>query len=160
MEECTVTDNEPYSRSRSTLLVPECYFKQFFWRSPYIKIGHLPLAAFLGMLMNDPELEYKLGFLKRTFKWKKQYQEAGQNLVRVNFYPNDRDWGRLSAISHATGYSMCYIFVYLMLIALGVISLDYGGTQPVNSERRWNPVVICTISVDAASRRLHRTLEL
>jgi hypothetical protein len=119
----------------------------------------MPLAAFLGMLMNDRALYYKLGFLERTRKWKKQYQREGQKLVRVNFYPDDRDWGRLSAISHATGYSMCYIFVYLMLIALGVITLDNGGTHPIQAGISWNPVITCSITVDASARRLLRTLQ-
>lgn len=109
--------------------------------------------------MNDPGLDYKLGFLERTGKWKKKYQEGEQNLVRVNFYPDDRDWGRLSAISNATGFSRCYIFVYLMLIAMGVISLDDGGTPLVWVKDHWNPVVICTISVNAITRKLTRILQ-
>ena len=159
MNEQTRVDWEPYYRSRSTLLIPESYFKRYFWRSPYIKVGHLALGAYLSILMNDPQLEYKLSCLERTGKWKKQYQEEGQDLCRVNFYPDDRDWGRLSAISNATGYSRCYIFVYLMLIAMGVISLDDGGTPSVWEKDHWNPVVICTISVDAITRKLTRILQ-
>jgi hypothetical protein len=159
LSEQTLIDQEPYYRSRSTLLVPKVYFDMFFWRSPYIKIDQWPLAGFLSMLMNDPQLDYKVSRLERTFKWKKQYQEAGQELVRVNFYPDDRDWGRLSAISNATGFSMCYIFVYLMLIALGVITLDDRGTQPSDQMRHWNPVVICCITVNAITRKLTRTLQ-
>ena len=109
--------------------------------------------------MNDPELDYKLGLLKRTGKWKKQYQKGEQNLVRVNFYPDDRDWGMLSAISNASGFSRCYIFVYLMLIAMGILSLDDGGTPSNWKKDRWNPVVICTISVDAITRKLTRILQ-
>ena len=129
MNEQTRVDWEPYYRSRSTLLIPESHFKRFFWRSPYIKVGHQALASYLSRLMDDPLLEYKLSFLE-SGKWKKQYQMEGQELRRVNFYPDDRDWGRLSAISNATGFSRCYIFVYLMLIAMGVISLENGGTHP------------------------------
>jgi len=159
MNEQTCVEKEPYYRSRSTLLIPESYFKRFFWRSPYIKVSHWALASYLASLMDDPQLDYKLSFLERTYKWKKQYQEGEQNLVRVNFYPDDRDWGRLSAISNATGFSRCYIFVYLMLIAMGVLSLDDGGTPPVWKKGHWNPVVICSISVDAITRKLTRTLQ-
>jgi hypothetical protein len=159
MNEQTCVDGEPYYRSRSTLLIPEVYFKRFFWRSPYIKISHWALGAYLASLMDDPGLDFKLGFLERTGKWKKQYQDEGQNLVRVNFYPDDRDWGRLSAIANATGFSRCYIFVFLMLIAMGVITLEDGGTDPVWVEAHWNPVVICTICVDAAARKLTRVLQ-
>jgi len=159
MNEQTCVEQEPYYRSRSTLLIPESYFKRFFWRSPYIKIGHWALASYLASLMEDPQLNYKLSFLERTSKWKKQYQEGEQRLVRVNFYPDDRDWGRLSAISNATGFSRCYIFVYLMLIAMGVISLEDGGTQRSWVRGHRNPVVICTISVDAITRKLTRILQ-
>ncbi len=159
MNEQTRTDREPYYRTRSTLMIPESYFKRFFWRSPYIKVEDWALSAFLGILMDDPQLEYKLGFLERTGKWKRQYQEEGQGLVRVNFYPDDRDWGRLSAVAHATGFSMCYIFVYLMLVAMGVISLENGGTQPLSVRRHWNPIIICSISVDAITRNLTRILQ-
>ena len=159
MNEQTRVDGEPYYRTRSTLLIPESYFKRYFWRSPYIKIGHWALASYFAGLMEDPQLEYKLNFLERSGKWKMQYQEEGQSLVRVNFYPDDRDWGRLSAIANATGYSRCYIFVYLLLIAMGVISLEDGGTQRSWVKGHWNPVVFCSISVDAATRTLTRILQ-
>lgn len=159
MNEQTCIDGEPYYRTRSTLLIPKSYFKRFFWRSPYLKIGHHALSSYLAGLMNDPMLDFKLGFLERTGKWKKQYQEEGQELCRVNFYPDDRDWGRLSAIANATGYSRCYIFAYLMLIAMGVISLEDGGTSPSWVKGHWNPEVFCTICVDAATRKLTRILQ-
>jgi hypothetical protein len=159
MNEQTRLDREPYYRTRSTLLIPEEYFKRFFWRSPYIKVSHWALASYLASLMDDPQLEYKISFLERTGKWKKQYQEEGQELCRVNFYPDDRDWGRLSAIANATGYSRCYIFVYLMLIAMGVISLEDGGTPPPWVKSHWNPEVFCSIFVDAVTRKLTRTLQ-
>ncbi|KAB2934597.1 MAG: DUF1564 family protein [Leptonema illini] len=159
MNEQTRADREPYYRTRSTLLIPDCYFKQYFWRSPYIKIGHWALSSYLSGLMDDPLLEYKLSFLESSGKWKKQYQEEGQELQRVNFYPDDRDWGRLSAISNATGYSRCYIFVYLMLVAMGVIILETGGTEPSYVRGHWNAEVFCTICVDAVARKLTRTLQ-
>ncbi len=108
--------------------------------------------------MDDPLLEYKLSFLE-SGKWKKQHQMEGQELRRVNFYPDDRDWGRLSAISNATGFSRCYIFVYLMLIAMGVISLENGGTHPAWVQGHWNSIVFCSITVDAITRKLTRKLQ-
>ncbi|KAB2935419.1 MAG: DUF1564 family protein [Leptonema illini] len=159
MNEQLRTEREPYYRSRSTLLIPDEHFKRFFWRSPYIKVEDWALGAFLSILMDDPALEYKLSFIARSGKWKKQYQDEGQELHRVNFYPDDRDWGRLSAISNATGYSRCYIFVFLMLIFMGVIVLENGGTNPVFVKGHWNPVVFCSISIDAATRNLTRILQ-
>lgn len=159
MNEQTRIDREPYYRTRSTLLIPKEYFKRFFWRSPYIKVSHWALASYLASLMDDPQLEYKISLLAKTGKWKKQYQDEGQELCRVNFYPDDRDWGRLSAIANATGYSRCYIFVYLMLIAMGVISLEDGGTPPPWLKGHWNPEVFCSIIVDAVTRKLTRILQ-
>jgi hypothetical protein len=159
MNEQARIDREPYYRTRSTLLIPEEYLKRFFWRSPYIKVSHWALASYLASLMDDPQLEYKISFLEKTGKWKTQYQEEGQGLCRVNFYPDDRDWGRLSAIANATGYSRCYIFVYLMLIAMGVISLEDGGTPPPWLKGHWNPEVFCSIGVDAVTRKLTRILQ-
>lgn len=159
MNEQSRTEREPYYRTRSTLLIPDEHFKRFFWRSPYIKVEDWALGAFLSILMDDPALEYKLSFIARSGKWKKQYQDEGQELHRVNFYPDDRDWGRLSAISNATGYSRCYIFVFLMLIFMGVIVLENGGTNPIFVKGHWNPVVFCSISIDAATRNLTRILQ-
>ena len=112
-------------------MIPESYFKRFFWRSPYIKVKERALSAYLSILMDDPQLEYKPGFLERTGKWKRQYQDGEQSPVRVNFYLDDRDRGRLSAVAHATGFSMCYIFVYLMPVSMGVLSLENKETQSV-----------------------------
>ncbi len=42
------------------------------------------LAAYLHRLLNDPLAETKIALFKSD-KWKKQYQAAGQNLIRVNF---------------------------------------------------------------------------
>ncbi len=159
MNEQTRIDREPYYRTRSTLLIPKEYFKRFFWRSPYIKVSHWALASYLASLMDDPQLEYKISLLEKTGKWKRQYQDEGQELCRVNFYPDDRDWGRLSAIANATGFSRCYIFVYLMLIAMGVISLEDGGTHRPWARDHWNPEVFCSILVDAATRKLTRILQ-
>lgn len=149
---------EPYSSSRSTLLIPERYFKRFFSPGSYKKVGDVPLSWYLARLLEDPLLDYKLSFLKPS-TWKKGYQTEGQNLCRVNFYPDEKDWGRLSAISQATGFSRCYIFVYLMLIDMGVLTLENGGTPPDEAGRTWNPVVICTVSVDFIARKLTRVLQ-
>ncbi len=149
---------ERYSASRSTLLIPHCYVRQFFGKGPYKKVGDLPLASYLARLLEDPLLNYKLSFLKPQ-KWKKEYQEEGQELQRVNFYPDERDWARLSAISNATGFSRCYIFVFLMLVDMGVITLWNGGTHPPKTQATWNPVVICSISVDAIVRKLTRVMQ-
>jgi hypothetical protein len=93
MNKQTRLNREPYYRSQSTLLIPEAIFKRYFWRSPYIKIGHWALASYFASLMEDPQLEYKISFLEGTGKWKKQYQAQGQSMVRVNFYPDEQGLG-------------------------------------------------------------------
>ncbi len=148
---------EPYSRSRSTLLIPGSYHEQFF--NKYRKVRNLPLSLYLHRLLNDPLLDFKLSFLK-VQKWKKQYQADGQDLRRVNFYPDERDWARLSAISNATGFSRCYIFVFLMLGDMGVISLDNGGTKPYSGKRAWNPLTFCSVLLDSRDRKLTRNLQI
>ncbi len=148
---------ESFRGSRSTLLVPGSYHERFF--NNFIKVRNLPLASYFQHLLDDPLLGNKLSFLKAR-KWKKEYQTAGQDLRRVNFYPDERDWARLSAISNATGFSRCYIFVFLMLVDMGVVSLENGGTKPYSGKRAWNPLTFCSVLLDSRDRRLTRTLQI
>ncbi len=151
---------EPFSSSRSTLLIPGSYYERFF--SGYVryrKVRNLPLSFYLQCLLDDPLLYHKLSFIKAP-KWKKVYQAPGQDLRRVNFYPDERDWARLSTISNATGFSRCYIFVFLMLVDLGVISLENGGTNPDLGKRVWNPLTFCSVLIDSRHRKLTRTLQI
>ncbi len=120
---------------------------------------NLPLASYFQCLLDDPLLDDKLSFLMGR-KWKKEYQAAGQDLRRVNFYPEERDWARLSAMSNATGFSRCYIFVFLMLVDMGVISLKNSGTKPYSRNRVWNPLTFCSVLLDSRDRNLTRTLQI
>ncbi len=147
---------EPFSSSRSTLLIPGSYHERFF--NSFRKVRNLPLSFYLQRLLDDPLLNHKLSFLK-ALKWKKVYQSKGQDLHRVNFYPDERDWARLSTISNATGFSRCYIFVYLMLVDMGVISLENGGTNPDSEKIVWNPLTFCSILLDSRCRMLTRKLQ-
>ncbi len=147
---------EPFSSSRSTLLVPGSYFERYF--DSCTKVRNLPLSFYLQLLLDDPQLEYNLSLLK-TQKWKKVYQSTGQDLRRINFYPDERDWARLSVISNATGFSRCYIFVFLMLIDLGVISPGNGGTNPKPVKGGWKFLTLCSIIIDLSSRKLTRTYQ-
>ncbi len=140
---------------RSTLLIPEEYFYRYIRNK---KIGRIGITYFVRNLLNDPRRDYKLSFLN-SLRWKKQYQMKGQSLVRVNFYPHEDDWARLSLLSNATGFSRCYIFVYLMLLYLGVTCLDDGGTPPTLREEKWNPITLCSIMLDSRLRKLTRKLQ-
>ncbi len=151
---------EPFRGSRSTLLVPGSFYERFFiGYIRFIKVRNLPLSFYFQRLLDDPLLDYKLSFLKAR-KWKKEYQAAGQDLRRINFYPEERDWARLSAISNATGFSRCYIFVFLMLVDMGVISLENGGTNPYFRKRAWNPLTFCSVLIDSRDRKLTRILQI
>lgn len=151
-------DQQPWYFTRSTLLVPTPLIEQFFNSGSYKKVGGLSLKRYFSKLIEDPQLDYKLSFLK-SGKWKKEYQKKGQALQRVNFYPDDRDWGRLGAISNATGFSRCYIFVYLLLLDMGVLRLEDGGTNPCSPDEAPNAVVICTVTVNAFRRTMLRILQ-
>ncbi len=140
---------------RSTLLIPEEYYNLYIKNK---RIGRIGITYFVRNLLNDPRRDYKLSFLK-SGKWKKYYQDKGQGLVRVNFYPHEDDWARLSILSNATGFSRCYIFVYLMLLYLEVTSLNDGGTPPRVRERKWNPITLCSIILDSRLRKLKRKLQ-
>ncbi len=140
---------------RSTLLIPVEYCDRYIRNK---RIGRIGITYFVRQLLNDPERDYKLSFLKSR-KWKKQYQAEGQGLARVNFYPHEDDWARLSLLSNATGFSRCYIFVYLMLLHFGIIRLDDGGTHPTLRQAKWNPITLCSIKLDSRFRKLTRILQ-
>ncbi len=141
--------------SRSTLLIPEDYYERYIRNK---RIGRIGITYFVRNLLNDPRRDYKLSFLKSR-KWKKQYQKDGQHLVRVNFYPHEDEWARLSLLSNATGFSRCYIFVYLMLRYLGETHLGDGGTVPKHRKNKWNPLTICILKLDSRMRKLARILQ-
>jgi hypothetical protein len=46
-----------------------------------------------------------------------------------------------------------------MLIALGVIELKDGGTQPYRNQGHWNSIVVYPVTVDAVTRKLTRVLQ-
>lgn len=119
---------QPFFSSRSTLLIPEPVFSKYV--SKYRKIHNLPISIYLRKLLKDKDLEKKIGQLVQLRKWKKKYQEKGQNLIRLNFYPDDRDWARLTLISRASGYSRCFIFVYLLLQDMETQAFTNSGTPP------------------------------
>jgi len=119
------TIREPAKPSQSTLLVGNYFYKKYM--EPRLLKGKA-LSFYLHKLLEDPDLEYKLSLLKPK-KWKKHYQDEGQDLNSLYFYPDECDWARLSIISNGTGFSRCYIFVYLMLLNFGILKLPDDRTQ-------------------------------
>jgi hypothetical protein len=122
-----------FLRTHSTFLVGKEFFHRFI-KPNFSK--RKDIAIYLHKLLHDPRLDYKLSFLNST-KWKKVYQSGGQMLQRVHFVPDDSDWARLSIISHASGHSMCFIFVYLLLLDMGYLKLpvkQYGTPLKMHTE--------------------------
>ncbi len=117
------------------------------------------LAMYLRRLLSDPDLAYKLSHLKPK-KWKKQYQDNGQDLVPVYFYPNEADWAYLSILSNGTGFSMCYIFVYLMLLDLGMLKLPKKNiTKGVIHLIIKNSQIYCSVILNKKGKKLRRILK-
>jgi hypothetical protein len=149
------TIKTPSQPSQSTLLVGTYFCKKYiFPRSLKGKV----LASYLHKLLKDPDLEYKLSLLKPE-KWKKHYQDGGQDLVPLYFYPDECDWARLSLISNATGFSRCYIFVYLMLLNFGFLKLSKNITQWLNPDDNNISRILCKVFMDEKALLLVRTIQ-
>lgn len=115
----------------STLLISGDYLKKYaFLRS----LNGKQWARYLHYLLSDPLIGEKMKLLKSN-RSKKQYQSAGLNLERVNFVPNPEDWAHLSILSNASGFSRCYVFVYLMLFDLRIYVLPKKNGTPKNIPR-------------------------
>lgn len=76
----------------------------------------------LKSLLKDPMLMEKMKRL-RSLKHTIQYQADGQNLKAVYFYPDPDDWCHLSVLSIGSGFSRCYIFIYLLCLDMGIEKL-------------------------------------
>jgi len=145
----------PVKSTQSSLLVGQMIYQKIMEKRG---INGKILASYLHRLMADPLLERKLSLLKPK-KWKKHYQDEGQDLIPVYFYPEECDWARLSIISNATGFSRCYIFVYLMLLDLGVLKLPENRTQWTESIELKISQVTCSIFLDERRKILIRGLK-
>jgi len=149
------TIRQPDNPSQSTFLVAN-HIHEIYMVPRRLKGKWL--THYLHRLLSDPELEYKLSLLKPK-KWKKHYQEEGQDLQALFFYPDECDWARLSIISNGTGFSRCYIFVYLMLLDLGVLKLPENRTEGTNPQKIGLPVILCSVLMDKSEQILTRTIK-
>ncbi len=142
--------------NQSTLLISLLLFRKF----PFLSnLKGRVLSEYLNFLLSDPDLFKKIGLLK-SGKWKKQYQVEGQGLVPVFFYPGEADWAYLSILSNGTGFSRCYIFVYLLLFDLGVLKLPDDRTlwkNPLKSQSKYSYTLI---ALDKREKKLQRVLRL
>ena len=146
---------EPERHTPSTFLVGDYYFQTIIEPQNLTGPG---LTDYLHRLLKDPLLERKLAVLK-SWKWKKVYQEPGQDLKRLNFTPIESDWARISMICNATGFSRCYIFVFLMLIDQGVIKLDQEGIPPRFVRELLPTQLFGRIFLDETAKMLTRVMQ-
>ena len=49
-------------------------------------------------------------------KYTAEYQDDGQDLQKINFRPEGQDWGEFKLIARGCSVSMCYLFVFLLLL--------------------------------------------
>jgi len=149
------TIRETENPTQSTFLVGDYIHKTYM--VPRLLNGKR-LSNYLHKLLTDPNLELKLNRLKPK-KWKKHYQDGGQDLNALYFYPDECDWARLSIISNGTGFSRCYIFVYLMLLDLGVLKLSENRTLRYNPLKIGLPEVLGSVLMNKSTQMLTRTIQ-
>ncbi len=146
--------HEPSGKTQSAFLISASLTEAFPWLQ---SLKGRRLSKFLSELLKDPLLDRKLSRLKSD-KWKKQDQDAGLDLQPVYFYPDESDWAKLGMISSASGFSMCFIFVYLLLFYLGVLQLPNDKTILYPYQNPLRKISMCVVSLNQATRKLRRTL--
>lgn len=142
------------SMRQSTLLISSSLLEALSDELFRLKIS---LRDFLHLLLSDRDLWRKMELLK-SGKFTKTYQSTGLGLVPVKFYPLPEDWCELSALSNGSGFSRCYIFVYLLKYYLKILSLDEVTTQKVNKDNKAQ-AVFCRVKMDRNQRILRRTIK-
>ena len=90
----------------STLLIPGINYGFFSSRKK-----QLTTRGYLRFLMSRFGNKVNL----RALSFKTEYQEKGQNLVKVKFRPWDEDWLRMKMIAASKGISMTLMFVIMMI---------------------------------------------
>lgn len=76
------------------------------------------LSIVLRVLLERHRFLLRQGLLPSANRSTVQYQESGEEYVRFNFRPYDRDWLELSQLALAHGLSRCLFFDYLMTLDL------------------------------------------
>lgn len=123
------------------------------------------LRELLHFLLKDPDLWKKIALLKSE-KYTKTYQKKGQDLFMFKFYPFPEDWCELSALSNGSGFSRCYIFVFLLKFYLGIYKLEkfinhesFEVTILKNSGQDYIEPIFCRVKVDRNKHNLRRILK-
>ncbi|MCB1325668.1 MAG: DUF1564 family protein [Spirochaetales bacterium] len=80
----------------------------------YRRLRGRKLAEYLPVLIKLARRQ--AGRLPVFPKFTAEYQEDGQDLQRINFRPAGQDWGEFKLIARGCSVSMCYLFVFLLLL--------------------------------------------
>ena len=110
-------------KSTSTLLVPAHLIDGLKLK----KSEHgLKISAYLKNLLKLYKIFTHSGMIPPPRKIKTEFQDAGLDLKRISFRPNNDDWLELGELALAFGKSRCYVFTFLLeLDLLGVLNTLY-----------------------------------
>ena len=97
----------------STLLIPDSYVSVL---DDILKRRACRLGPYLKYLL----IEYRSAVLAKNLpvseKCKRLYQDAGQDLQRRNFRPDNESWLELGMLARSLGISRCCLFIRLLLL--------------------------------------------
>ena len=116
----------------STLLIPAALMPLL-----YKERCTCPLAATLDRLLCKYRGMTLCKLLPVAEKCKTQYQDAGLDLKRVNFRPDNKSWLELGLLARAFGISRCMLFVCLYMMYVGNSAESSDGV-PTDREGRYD----------------------
>ena len=113
---------------KSSLLIPDLMLGFFYDRCSACG-GR---SDYFGWMVQQlvprlPEVRLKLNAV-RDPNWNKPYQTSGQDLQKKSFYPIGSDWEFFRMAANSCGVSMCFLFVFLMLLD----AENFFNTSPEN----------------------------
>jgi Protein of unknown function (DUF1564) len=100
--------------TQSTLLIPQKLIARFRKRRKLYK----GTKKYFAYLLRQYRLETYSGFIPEPYKVKLEFQKSGQDLKRVNFTPENKDWIEIGILAHATGKSKALLLTILLEIDL------------------------------------------
>lgn len=97
----------------SSLLIPNKFFDVFEEKTIFIS-----REEYFSLLLHRYKELALGGIFPKTEKPKTSYQEKDQNLIKVNFRPNNDDWIELGIIAHFLGVSRTALFTWFLILEL------------------------------------------
>lgn len=172
MQACILDLSIPVSRasaSKSSLLIPSLQLGYFHSRCEDLgSMADYFACMVQHYLPHLPELQKQLNSVCDR-NWNTVYQSRDQNLLKINFKPDGRDWECFRHAAAACGVSICFLFVFLMsLEATGffekILSRPLlGWSSPTNSDlsgEKFEKFSNFNRKLDRRRGVLHRRLQL